>query len=123
MSEPVQTPLTFPTRIFSGIQPSGGLTLQLGGGRLFSSSGGGAAFGEGTIGWTVFREHVALQGGLGFRQGSEDAATSPFLLAEAATRVRPLGASLGYRLHRATDGDGLYFWAHEVRVSIIVRIR
>ncbi len=27
MSEPVQTPLTFPTRIFSGIQPSGGLTL------------------------------------------------------------------------------------------------
>lgn len=27
MSEPVQTPQTFPTRIFSGIQPSGGLTL------------------------------------------------------------------------------------------------
>ena len=27
MSEPVQTPSTFPTRIFSGIQPSGGLTL------------------------------------------------------------------------------------------------
>ena len=27
MSEPVQTPLAFPTRIFSGIQPSGGLTL------------------------------------------------------------------------------------------------
>ena len=27
MSEPVQTPPTFPTRIFSGIQPSGGLTL------------------------------------------------------------------------------------------------
>ena len=27
MSEPVQTPLTFPTRIFSGIQPSGGITL------------------------------------------------------------------------------------------------
>ena len=27
MSEPVQSPLTFPTRIFSGIQPSGGLTL------------------------------------------------------------------------------------------------
>ena len=27
MSEPVQTPQTFPVRIFSGIQPSGGLTL------------------------------------------------------------------------------------------------
>ncbi len=27
MSEPVQTPRTFPKRIFSGIQPSGGLTL------------------------------------------------------------------------------------------------
>lgn len=27
MSEPVQTPPTFPARIFSGIQPSGGLTL------------------------------------------------------------------------------------------------
>lgn len=27
MSEPVQTPQTFPTRIFSGIQPSGGMTL------------------------------------------------------------------------------------------------
>ena len=27
MSGPVQTPQTFPTRIFSGIQPSGGLTL------------------------------------------------------------------------------------------------
>lgn len=27
MSEPVQTPQTFPSRIFSGIQPSGGLTL------------------------------------------------------------------------------------------------
>ncbi len=27
MSEPVQTPPTFPRRIFSGIQPSGGLTL------------------------------------------------------------------------------------------------
>jgi tryptophanyl-tRNA synthetase len=27
MSEPVQTPQTHPTRIFSGIQPSGGLTL------------------------------------------------------------------------------------------------
>ncbi len=27
MTEPVQTPQTFPTRIFSGIQPSGGLTL------------------------------------------------------------------------------------------------
>ena len=27
MSEPVQTPRAFPTRIFSGIQPSGGLTL------------------------------------------------------------------------------------------------
>jgi len=27
MSQPVQTPATFPTRIFSGIQPSGGLTL------------------------------------------------------------------------------------------------
>ena len=27
MSEPVQTPQTFPTRVFSGIQPSGGLTL------------------------------------------------------------------------------------------------
>jgi tryptophanyl-tRNA synthetase len=27
MSEPVQTPQTFPRRIFSGIQPSGGLTL------------------------------------------------------------------------------------------------
>ena len=27
MSAPVQSPLTFPTRIFSGIQPSGGLTL------------------------------------------------------------------------------------------------
>ena len=27
MSEPVQTPQTFPKRIFSGIQPSGGLTL------------------------------------------------------------------------------------------------
>ncbi|MGB8814996.1 MAG: tryptophan--tRNA ligase [Paracoccaceae bacterium] len=27
MAEPVQTPLAFPTRIFSGIQPSGGLTL------------------------------------------------------------------------------------------------
>ena len=27
MSEPVRTPQTFPTRIFSGIQPSGGLTL------------------------------------------------------------------------------------------------
>ena len=27
MSEPLQTPPTFPTRIFSGIQPSGGLTL------------------------------------------------------------------------------------------------
>lgn len=27
MSQPVQTPVTFPTRIFSGIQPSGGLTL------------------------------------------------------------------------------------------------
>ena len=27
MSEPLQTPPTFPTRIFSGIQPSGGVTL------------------------------------------------------------------------------------------------
>jgi tryptophanyl-tRNA synthetase len=27
MSEPVQTPQTFPTRVFSGIQPSGGITL------------------------------------------------------------------------------------------------
>ena len=27
VSEPVQAPQTFPTRIFSGIQPSGGLTL------------------------------------------------------------------------------------------------
>ena len=27
MSQPVRTPATFPTRIFSGIQPSGGLTL------------------------------------------------------------------------------------------------
>ncbi|PRD37073.1 UNVERIFIED_CONTAM: trpS [Trichonephila clavipes] len=27
MSEPVQTPQTFPPRVFSGIQPSGGLTL------------------------------------------------------------------------------------------------
>jgi tryptophanyl-tRNA synthetase len=27
MPQPVQTPLAFPTRIFSGIQPSGGLTL------------------------------------------------------------------------------------------------
>lgn len=104
--------------------PAGGLTLQLGGGRLFSSSGGsGTAFWEGTIGWAVFREHVAFQGGLGFRQGSEDAATSPFLLAEAATAPRPLAASIGYRLHRANDGDGLNFWSHEVRLSLIVRIR
>lgn len=27
MTEPVQTPQVFPTRVFSGIQPSGGLTL------------------------------------------------------------------------------------------------
>ncbi|MDO8882922.1 MAG: tryptophan--tRNA ligase, partial [Pseudotabrizicola sp.] len=27
MAEPVQTPQAFPARIFSGIQPSGGLTL------------------------------------------------------------------------------------------------